>query len=315
MLWLWIVSGAAVAVLLAAYVCFYLTFYVSSREKVKSLELAAPPGKVYEPYHDIMINWMKETRAMPHQEFSVTSFDGLTLRGKYYEYAPGAPVELMFHGYRGNGERDMCGGVQRCFALGRSALIVDQRASGRSGGNVISFGINEHRDCHCWLTFMVEHFGPEVKIILTGVSMGASTVLMAANEPLPKNVIGILADCGYSSQKEIIKKVIRQIKLPVWPVYPLIRLGARLFGHFDLEEFTPEDAMKKCTVPVIFFHAEADNYVPCYMSKINYDACPARKQLHTVPDAGHCLCCVVDPDSYISALKEFFSPELEINAV
>jgi hypothetical protein len=37
--------------------------------------------------------------------------------------------------------------------------------------------------------------------------MGASTVLMAAGQDLPKNVIGVLADCGYTSAKEIIQEV------------------------------------------------------------------------------------------------------------
>ena len=81
----------------------------------------------------------------------------------------------MFHGYRGSSERDLCGGVQRCFKLGRSALLVDQRAHGRSDGHIISFGVNERKDCLAWVDFMVKHFGPDVKIILTGISMGAST--------------------------------------------------------------------------------------------------------------------------------------------
>ena len=34
--------------------------------------------------------------------------------------------------------------------------------------------------------------------------MGASTVLMASALPLPKSVSGIVADCGYTSPKDII---------------------------------------------------------------------------------------------------------------
>ena len=100
-------------------------------------------------------------------------------------------------------------------------------------GKVITFGIKEHRDCLAWVDFMVEHFGPDVKIILTGISMGASTVLIAAGRELPKNVIGVLADCGYNSAKDIIRKVIRQMNIPVAPGYFFVKLGARIFGHFD----------------------------------------------------------------------------------
>ena len=215
----------------------------------------------------------------------------------------------MFHGYRGSAERDLPGGVQRCFKAGRSALLVDQRCSGKSGGNVITFGINEHRDCLAWVDFAVNHFGPDVKIILTGISMGASTVLMAAGNPLPENVIGILADCGYNSAKDIIQKVIGQMGLPPKISYPFVKLGARLYGHFDLEETSPEEAMKKCTLPVIFFHGENDDFVPCEMSRTCYDACASRKRLVTIPGAGHGLSYAIAPEAYLTALREFFGPE------
>jgi len=252
---------------------------------------------------------VKACRATPHEDVEIISFDGLKLRGKYYEYAPGAPIELMFHGYRGTAERDLSGGMQRCFALKRSALIVSQRASRGSEGNVISFGINERRDCLSWLAFAEKRFGPEVKIILCGISMGASTVLMVADQPLPPNVIGILADCGYSSPRAIIEKVIRQIGLPPKPLYPIVKLGARLYGHFDLEEVSPVETVKKSTVPVIFFHGETDDLVPCEMSRINYEACSARKMLVTIPGAGHGLSYAVEPETYLDALREFFGPE------
>ena len=236
----------------------------------------------------------------------ITSFDGLKLRGKYYEYAPGAPIELMFHGYRGTAERDLSGGKQRCFQLGHSALIVNQRASIGSEGNVISFGVNESRDCLDWVNFMVEHFGPEVRIILCGISMGAATVLIATGQTLPSNVIGVLADCGYNSQKGIIQTVIRKLKLPVAVVYPFVKLAARLYGRFDLEACSPEEAVKRCTVPVIFFHGEEDDFVPCEMSRVNYEACAARKRLVTVPGAGHGLSYPVAPEVYLRAMREFF---------
>lgn len=285
-----------------------MAFYVPKKEIIGPDDYDIPKGKIYEPFRDVMVSWMKETRQLPHEEVSIRSFDGLTLWGKYYEYAPGAPIELMFHGYRGNAERDLCGAVQRCFKLGHSALVVDQRASGKSDGKVITFGINESKDCHSWVAFMLEHFGPDVKILLTGISMGAATVLMAAGSALPENVIGVLADCGYSSPKAIIKKVIRQIGLPADLAYPFVKLGARLYGGFDIEALSPLEAMEKCTVPVIFFHGETDDFVPCEMSTENYDACVSKKKLVTMANAGHGLCYPIEPDRYLKELGDFFRP-------
>ena len=304
-----IILFLAAAVLMASYLCFRMAFYAPRKKLSDSEEIDIPEGEIYEPFRPQMEKWTREVRAMPREHFTITSFDGLELHGDFFEYAPGAPIELMLHGYRGSAERDLSGGVQRCFLLKRSVLLVDQRCSRRSQGDVITFGIREHRDCLSWLDFMVDHFGPERKIILTGISMGAATVMMAADKDLPSNVIGILADCGYTSPKDIICKVIRDMKLPPALGYPFVKLGAFLFGHFDLEEASPEQALKNAKVPVIFYHGEADDFVPCDMSRRNFQVCTSRKALITVPGAGHGLSYPVEPERYLETLKEFFGPE------
>ncbi len=306
----WIVGGIAATLILSAlvisYICYRITFYVPDRNPADAEAIDIPNGAIYEPYRESMENWIREARKLPSTEYSIRSFDGLDLYAKYYEFAPNAPIEIMFHGYRGNAERDLSGGVQRCFLLGHSALIVDQRCSGKSGGHTITFGVNEHKDCLAWVDFAIKTFGPDVKLILTGISMGASTVLMAAGTPLPSNVIGVLADCGYSTAKDIIRIVIRKLNLPANLAYPFVWLGARIFGKFDLHETPAVEAMAKCNVPVIFFHGEDDDFVPCDMSRTNFDACKARKMLVTVPGAGHGLSYPVAPEQYIEALRKFF---------
>ncbi len=299
-------AGLAVLWLALTYICFRMAFYVTKKQRTPKEEFEIPPGKIYEPHRNRMVAWMKEVRALPCEAFSIVSHDGLRLYGRFYEYAPGAPMELMFHGYRGNSERDLCGGVQRCFALGRSAFLVDQRTSGKSEGNVISFGINEHQDCLRWVDFLISHFGSDVKIHLTGISMGASTVLMAAGKPLPPQVIGVVADCGFTSPKAIIQKVIRQLHLPAKLLYPLVKWGAKLWGKFDLEGYSAVEAVKTIKVPVIFAHGLTDDFVPWEMSKENFEACGSeKKHLCTIDDCGHGLAYLIDPEGYKNALQTF----------
>lgn len=294
------------AILIISYICFRIAFYVSKNQKKINNQTELPKGKAYEPYYEKIKSYANATKEISHTEFCITSFDGLKLYGKYYECEKNAPIELMFHGYRGKAERDLAGGVQRCFKLGRNALIVDQRCSGKSEGKVITFGIREHKDCLAWVDFMVNHFGADVKIILTGISMGASTVLIAGGCELPKNVIGILADCGFNSAKEIIKSEIRRIGLPADLSFFFVKMGAKIFGNFDIEEISAEQAVTKCKVPVIFFHGEADDFVPCEMSRKIYAACASKKQLITVKDAGHGLSFLIEPEKYYIALTDFF---------
>lgn len=299
-----VISALTIFTFILAYICYRMAFY-SNRREIPAEEFPTPQGEIYEPFRARMVDLMKETRTIPHNAMEITSFDGLRLRGKYYEYKKGAPVELMFHGYRGSSERDLCGGVQRCFRLGRNVLLVDQRGSGESEGKVITFGIKESRDVLSWIECIQKEISPNAQIVLTGISMGAATVLTAAGRELPENVICILADCSYSSAKDIIKKVIADRGLPPKLLYPFMKLGARVYGKFRINETSPLEAMKRCKVPVILIHGEDDDYVPCEMSHRIFDACKTAKVLFTVPGAGHGLSYLVDTEGYFRTLEAF----------
>ena len=300
--------GLVLLSLITAAICFFKIFY---RQKDQTERYPIPPGEIYEAYRDQLIAWMMEIDEMPHEDIEIKSYDGLTLRGRYYEYKKGAPTEILFHGYRGTSYRDLCGGVYRTHALGRNALIVDHRASGRSEGKIITFGARESRDILSWVEYFVRERDPDARIIITGISMGAASVLAASGYHLPENVVGILADCGYTSTKDIIKKVIRDMKLPANILYPFVRLGAILFGGFDPNGRSAIDSMKRCALPTIFFHGDADDFVPAYMSEENFAACAAKeKRLVIIKGAGHGLCFPHSQEEYLTALREFFEPIL-----
>ena len=141
--------------------------------------------------------------------------------------------------------------------------------------------------------------------------MGAATVLMAADLDLPDNVIGIMADCPYSSPKEIIKTVCtRDMHLPAWLLYPFVKLGARIFGGFDLEESSAVTAVTNAKVPILIIHGEDDRFVPCDMSRAIQKACSDLITLETVPDAGHGLCYMVAPKRYEEVTVNFLEKVL-----
>jgi hypothetical protein len=91
----WILLGCIALILLISFVCFYMAFFVPKHSPVADDEYPIPEGEIYEPFREKMVNWMRQTRQLPREDFWIESFDGLKLHGRYYEYAPGAPIELM----------------------------------------------------------------------------------------------------------------------------------------------------------------------------------------------------------------------------
>ena len=184
-------------------------------------------------------------------------------------------------------------------------MVVYQRAHRESGGKTITFGVKERFDCLDWIAYVNERFGENTPILLMGLSMGAATVLMAAGLDLPSNVKGIMADCGFSSPKEILQEVIRKMKYPLRITYFFVRMSARIFGHFDPEEASAVEALKNAKVPVLIIHGDDDRFVPSRMSRDNYDACASAKEILIVPGAGHGLSYCVDAKAYEKAVQDF----------
>lgn len=290
-------------VLLILYVVFYIIF--QRNRTTMTDERVAPKGEQYEPYAESILRGVERVLPERYESVSVMSQDGLKLYGKYYHTADGAPLAIFFHGYRAGSIRDGNGAFILSKRRGYNILIVDQRAHGKSEGMVMTFGIKERFDCLQWIAYANERFGEKVPIFLMGISMGASTVLMASGEKLPENVRGVIADCPYSSPKEIIQTVMKSMKLPTGLLYPLAKLGARIFGGFDLEETSSAEAVKKSTVPILFIHGDDDRFVPCSMSQTCYDSCVSDKQIFLVKGAGHGLSYCVDVKGYEDTVNGF----------
>ncbi|MBQ8432030.1 MAG: alpha/beta hydrolase [Clostridia bacterium] len=247
----------------------------------------------------------------PAEDVSIVSYDGLRLAGHYYHHADGAPVKIIFHGWRSTYLRDCGGGAEMAWHAGYNLLLVDQRALGGSEGHTITFGIKEKYDCLSWIQYVIDRFGEDVKIILGGISMGAATVLMASALDLPKNVKCISADCGFTSPEAIIRKVCREdMGVPDWLGFPFVRLGARIFGGFSIRDGGALEAVKHAKVPLMIMHGDEDDFVPFSMCHEIYNAIPGEKVLLTVEGAGHGLSYFEETERYEATLRDFESRAL-----
>ncbi len=301
MIFICILLALAAVVLGGAYYAYRVAFFspMENRDKPPNVK-----GPQYDPYRETMRRIYRQLKDHPCEIVTVTSHDGLTLSGRYYHVKDGAPLDLCFHGYRSSAFTDFSGGFELSFSLEHNILLVDQRAHGQSQGRTITFGIQERKDLLCWVDYAIRRFGPEVKILLYGVSMGGATVLMASEFDLPLNVRAIVADCPYASPMDIILHVGKSMPIPQWLIRPFVILGAKIFGGFDINETDACRAVKNAKLPILIIHGEADGFVPCEMSNLQAHN-PRMIQRHTFPAADHGISYLVDTPRYQKIVTEF----------
>ena len=236
--------------------------------------------------------------------------DGERLRGHLYLCKNAKRTVIAVHGWRTTWAKDF-GGVYKFFhGNGCNVLYVEQRGQNNSGGKYIGFGLIERFDCFEWIKYVTNH--PKLSslpVYLCGVSMGATTVLMSAGFELPKNVVGIIADCGFTSPHAIWKHVMnKNLHLP----YGSLRTSfARSICQKKIsmspDSYSTVEAMKKCKIPVLFVHGSHDRFVPIEMTYENYRACAAEKRLFVVPYATHGMSYFEDKSGYEAEVKRFWA--------
>lgn len=248
----------------------------------------------------------KHLAAREHEVVRLESRDHTALLGHWFPCEDPKRILIAMHGWRSSWARDF-GLVMDFFQKnGCSVLCPEQRGQGGSGGDYMGFGLTERYDCLDWANWAAEK-RPEVPVYLCGVSMGASTVLMAAGLELPGNVRGIIADCGFTSPSAIWEHV---AKNHLHLRYELCNGPARRKWRrripVDMDDCTCVEAMKVCQVPVLFVHGEEDHFVPVEMTYENYAACAAPKDILIVPGAEHGMSYLTDPVTYEQKVLEFW---------
>lgn len=234
--------------------------------------------------------------------------DGQQLTGHLRCCEDAKRTVLCMHGWRSEWSRDFGMIADFLFQNQCNVLFAEQRGQGDSGGSHISFGLQERYDCLDWIYYLNRNGFSKLPIYLAGISMGATTVLMATGFPLPSNVHGVIADCGYTSPGAIFHHVAKHnLHLPYGKLRKAMvgRLCRKRLRE-DPEGYSCQQALRHCRVPVLFIHGTEDTFVPISMTYENYQACTGPKELFVVPGAGHGTSYLVDGPGYEKRLLEFF---------
>lgn len=306
---------AAAAVVTAATAAVYgvsnlLLHMALDREEPKSIFKSRERiagGAQWQAIADKMETAARLLRGSECVRVELTARDGTPLVGHWYENPNARRVIVAMHGWRSSWDQDF--GLIAPFLHDNecSVLYAEQRGQRSSGGEVMTFGLLEQCDCADWAAWVRDHTVPELPVYLAGISMGATTVLLAAGQQLPDCVRGIVADCGYTAPHAIWQHVAeRNLHLRYGLCAGWVRRLCRRRLQDDLLDLSTLDAMKRCRVPVLFIHGTDDSFVPVEMTYENYKACAAPKQLLIVPGAGHGLSYLTEPTRYRQSLLQFW---------
>jgi len=249
-----------------------------------------------------------------YEDIYITSKDGLKLHAYYTPCdKPSNKLAICIHGYTSQGFNECPSMAKMYNDLGYSALIVDNRAHGKSEGKYIGFGILDRFDLLNWIDYSLKRWGNNLNIVLHGDSMGASTVLMTSGfNELPNNVKVIVADCGFTSPARVFSHILkRDYHLSAFPLIPLTSILCKIFAGYGFDSYTTLEAMKKTKTPTIFIAGKQDTFVPTFMTQENYDACIAPKELLWIDGAGHAASFFEDNTLVVKKLTEFISKYIQ----
>lgn len=242
------------------------------------------------------------------EECYIRSREGLLLHASYLPADNAKRFVLLSHGYKGSGFGDFAYMAQFLHKHHCNLLFIDQRCCGQSEGEYITFGAKEQYDVQRWAFYISRQNKQKLPIYLYGESMGAASVLMASGHRLPREVRGLISDCGFRSMKGQVQDMAANWFHLHWVGLLLFRLNlfCALFAGFRMKEADTAEALKKNRRPVLFFHGAKDTYVDPGNTIYNYSLCRAPKELVVMSEARHLCSAYEEPEVYKAKVLEFF---------
>ncbi len=275
------------------------------RSKVKVERTMKMSGTDWTQYMPLMEERKAYMLSVPHEEVSISSKDGLKLYATHFS-GKEKKLVICFHGYTSQGMSDYIGLSDYYLRKGYGMLLPDARAHGKSEGDYIGFGCLDRWDALGWIQWAIKKYGEDVQILLHGTSMGGATVLMASGLTLPKQVKGIVSDCGFTSPKYVFTHVLHSMyHLPAFPMIQIADFVNKRKAGYGLDECNAAREVRRAKVPILLIHGEKDFFVPCAMCEEIYENCASQAKKLIVKGASHAESYYKDTKAYEEALDDF----------
>lgn len=239
------------------------------------------------------------------QDVAFQTRDGLTLRGWLIPSKNGIAI-ITLHGYGGN----RVGLLPQAKILaehGYGVLLYDQRATGESEGENLSWGWRDVADVSDAVRFLQTKKGVRpVKIGVYGCSTGAEIAL--ASTALEPGIAAVAAeDAEFSTTRDILL-------LPDWqdrvffPMYPLFIKVMEWRSGTSAQISISEAVGRISPRPMLLISNGQDfDYI---QAQHYFTLAKEPKQHWNIPDSHHCGGLSTHPQEYETKLVEFFDRSL-----
>ncbi len=284
------------------YFAFNLLFYYLSLSR-SSLTRAIVQKNIKNNYDKFKFDfdWFEKEKS---EVLSLKSNEGYNLIAKYYKKQDDNKLAIVCHGY-GADYREMGLYVKYFYNNGYSVLIPQFRAHGESEGKRIGMGWPDRLDLKKWINHMVK-LSPNCKIVLFGLSMGASTVCMTVGEKLPSNVKCAISDCAYANAYDQFAFVARKMKVSPNFVMKMYNGFLKMAFKVNLKKYDAIKQVKKAKIPMLFIHGTEDEFVPFENLQKLYDAYPGEtKRKYECIGASHAMSYPSGENEYEKVLGAF----------
>ncbi|HYR88870.1 MAG TPA: alpha/beta hydrolase [Terriglobia bacterium] len=231
------------------------------------------------------------------------SSDGIPLRGWWNPGDPAKPVIIFVHGLNRSRLELLTRGAESS-RRGYGVLLFDLRNHGESGNAYTTLGVHERRDVCAAQKLVMEKAGDRPQV-LWGVSMGASTAILAAKQC--PGFKAIVSDSSFLSFRETIAHHLRLFfRLPAFPIANLIVAITGMRAGFDPDDGDVETAVVAIDVPILFIAGGADRRMPPALAERMWKAARSPfKELLVVPGAGHGEAFSKDRETYLNSVYRF----------
>lgn len=289
---------------------YFYNFAINSTDSYEEAVFDDTTSPVIKINNDVLnnsIDWFKNIS----EEVQIKSKDNLELKG--YEIKNNNDTNkwvIDIHGYKWTA-KNMSLSIKKFYDLGFNVLAPDLRGHGKSDGDYIGMGYDDHYDILKWIDYIISN-NKDAEIILYGQSMGGATVMLTTGEKLPKNVKVAIEDCGYTSVWSQLSFQLKEMYgLPEFPIMQSANLVTKIRAGYWLSDGRPIEAVAKSETPTLFIHGDADKYVPFEMLDELYSNASCEKEKLIIKDAGHCESERVDPELYWNTINEFINKYID----